>query len=98
MIQHTVAFRLHHPASSEEEGTFFHEVKKLRSLPGVMDFKVMRQVSSKNNFTWGLSMYFSSQQSYDSYNNHPVHVKFVETIWLPEVADFMEIDYVEEMV
>lgn len=73
------------------------EARKLSSLPGVLDFKVMRQVSPKTSFTWGLSMNFSSQSSYDAYNSHPVHVKFVETIWLPEVAEFMEIDYIEEM-
>lgn len=97
MIQHTVVFRLHHRSASEEEKLFLSEARKLSSLPGVLEFKVMRQVSPKNNFTWGLSMYFSSQKSYDAYNSHPVHVKFVETIWLPEVAEFMEIDYIEDM-
>ncbi|MFK8082956.1 MAG: Dabb family protein [Granulosicoccus sp.] len=96
MIQHTVAFRLHHDAGSDKEKAFLHEVKQLQTLPGVLRFKLMRQVGKKNSFTWGLSMHFSSQQSYDAYNSHPDHVNFVDTVWLPEVADFMEIDYIEE--
>ena len=28
------------------------------------------------------------------YNNHPAHVAFVRDRWVPEVAAFMEIDYV----
>lgn len=98
MIQHTVAFRLHHSAGSQEERAFLLAAKKLRSLPGVLDFKVMRQVGSKNDFTFGLTMYFSSQQSYNAYNNHPDHVHFVQNVWLLQVADFLEIDYVEELV
>ncbi len=97
MIQHTVAFSLHHRSGSKEEQAFLSQARLLRSLPGVMDFKVLRQVSSKNSFAFGLSMMFSSQHSYDAYNTHPDHLRFVETIWLPQVAEFMEIDYVEEL-
>ena len=97
MIQHTVVFRLHHKAGTEGERAFLAKASELRLLPGVLDFKVLRQVSVKNNFEWGLSMLFSSQHSYDAYNEHPEHVHFVETVWLPQVAEFMEIDYTEHL-
>ena len=38
-------------------------------------------------------MEFADQASYTAYNEHPEHVRFVEQRWLPEVADFLEIDY-----
>ncbi len=98
MILHTVAFRLHHGTGSPEETSFLLAAKKLRSLPGVLDFKVMRQVGNKNDFTFGLTMYFSSQQSYDAYISNPEHGDFLQNVWLPQVAEFMEIDYVEALI
>ena len=38
-------------------------------------------------------MEFASEEDYQTYNEHPLHVQFVETRWIPEVADFIEIDY-----
>jgi hypothetical protein len=38
-------------------------------------------------------MEFASMQDYQFYNDHPDHVHFVQTRWIPEVSDFMEIDY-----
>ncbi len=98
MILHTVAFRLHHPTGSGAESEFLQAAKKLWKLPGVLDFKVYRQVSKKNDFTFGLSMCFATQATYDAYNDHPEHQRFVHDIWLKQVADFMEIDYVEHAI
>ncbi len=95
MIQHTVVFRLKHAPGSEQETTFLERAKALGKLRNVIELKVQRQVSKKNNFTFGLTMFFMSQRSYDEYNEHPEHVAFVTNIWLPEVDEFLEIDYVE---
>ena len=95
MIQHTVVFRLKHAEGSTEETNFLNKAKALWKIPHVIDFKLMRQIGTKNNFTFGLSMYFTSEHGYNEYNVHPDHQHFVNTIWLPEVEDFLEIDYVE---
>ncbi len=39
-------------------------------------------------------MEFDSSADYENYNSHPHHVEFVQTSWIFEVTDFMEIDYV----
>ena len=39
-------------------------------------------------------MEFDSSADYETYNTHPLHLEFVQTRWIPEVSDFMEIDYV----
>ena len=67
----------------------------LAEIPGVENFKVVKEISLKNLFTFGLSMEFSNQTAYDAYNNHPIHVRFVQDVWLKEVAEFQEIDYIE---
>jgi hypothetical protein len=51
-------------------------------------------VSPKNGFAFGISMEFADRDAYTGYNEHPTHVAFVESRWIPEVADFLEIDYV----
>jgi stress responsive alpha/beta barrel protein len=94
MIRHTVAFRLKHPKGSAEERKFLADAKAiLTSIPGVEKFEQLNQVSPKNDFVFGFSMEFADQAAYDRYNNHPAHVAFVRDRWIPEVADFLEIDY-----
>lgn len=95
-IRHTVVFKLKHPAGSAEEKTFMDAIKKLDDIPGVENFELLKQISKKNNYDYGLSMEFANQEAYDRYNNHPDHVAFVQNIWMKEVEDFLEIDYALE--
>ena len=93
MIRHTVAFRLHHALDSTEEADFLSAARALADIPGVTAFEQLRQTSPKNDFDFGFSMEFADQAAYDGYNQHPVHTAFVADRWVPEVADFLEIDY-----
>ena len=93
MIRHTVVFRLKHPTASAAELDFLKAASSLADIPGVQHFECLRQVSAKNPFTYGLSMEFADAAAYQRYNGHPEHTRFVHERWLPEVADFMEIDY-----
>jgi heme-degrading monooxygenase HmoA len=94
MIRHTVAFTLKHPRGSREEQAFLRDARALAGIPGVRSFEQLRQVSPKTHFHYGFSMEFDDEDAYEAYNLHPVHTEFVQTRWVPEVADFMEIDYV----
>ena len=94
MIRHTVVFRLKHEAGSAAEAEFLSAAKALADIPGVEAFEQLRQVSPKNDYRFGFSMEFADQAAYAGYNEHPDHVAFVRDRWIPEVADFMEIDYV----
>jgi hypothetical protein len=93
MIRHTVAFRLKHESGSAEEKSFLADALVLANIPSVRNFEQLRQTSRKNDFTFGFSMEFDDQAGYDAYNVHPLHVAFVRDRWVPEVADFLEIDY-----
>lgn len=94
MIRHTVAFTLSHPAGSVEEAAFMAQAKKLTAIPGVTEFEILRQVSPKCDYAYGISMEFADQAELDTYAAHPLHTAFVETHWIPNVSDFQEIDYV----
>lgn len=93
MIRHTVVFRLKHPLGSAAEKAFHQAASALAEIPGVEAFELMREVSPKNDFAYGLSMEFADQAAYDTYNDHPDHVAFVRDRWMEEVDDFLEIDY-----
>lgn len=93
MIRHTVVFRLKHPIDSAEERDFLDAALALAKIPGVENFEQLRQVSPKNDYTFGFSMEFADQAAYDGYNAHPDHVAFVEERWKGEVEAFLEIDY-----
>ena len=92
-IRHTVVFDLCHTAGSQAEADFLAAAERLAEIPGVEAFEVLREVSPKNSYRFGISMEFADEATYASYNDHPDHARFVEQRWLPEVADFFESDY-----
>ena len=94
MIRHTVAFKLKHTPGSQAEQDFLAEALELASIPGVIRFEQLRQVSGKNPYAFGFSMEFADQAAYDGYNVHPAHVRFVQEWWIPEVESFLEADYI----
>ncbi len=93
MIRHTVVFTLKHAPGSEAERVFMDKAMELTEIPTVQKFEQLRQVSPKCEYTYGFSMEFDDQAAFDLYMNHPIHVRFVEDVWLKEVPEFQEIDY-----
>ena len=89
-IQHTVTFRLN---DAVDPDWFLGECRQLASIPGVTDFEILAQVGQKADFTHGLSMVFSDAIAYAAYDSHPDHQAFVHDVWLPNVAQFLELDY-----
>lgn len=94
MIRHAALFRLIHEAGSAEERAFLLALSALRHIPGVEGFEISEEISPKNPYVFAVSMTFSDQAAYDAYNTHPLHVTFVQSRWVPEVAEFMEHDTV----
>jgi hypothetical protein len=92
-IRHTVVFTLAHPEGSPAEADFLAAAGALSAIPGVEAFQILRETSPKNAYRFGISMEFAGPQAYEAYNQHPDHVRFVNERWLPEVSDFLEVDY-----
>jgi hypothetical protein len=94
MIRHTVAFTLvHAPGSAEEQDFLNAGPALLRTVPGVADFAVSRQVSSKSPYRFQFAMTFASAEAYAAYDGHPDHQQFVASRWASEVTDFEELDF-----
>src|SRR4051794_13576134 len=92
-IRHTVVFTPRYEQGSPEETDFLRAAAALPDIPGVEAFEVLHEVSPKNGYRFGLSMEFADEAAYVAYNGHAAHVAFVQERWLPEVAEFQEIDY-----
>ena len=54
---------------------------------------MLAEVSPKNGYRFGILMEFADRSAYDRYNEHPDHIRFVQQRWLPEVSEFLELDY-----
>jgi len=98
-VIHSVAFKLKHGAGSAEEKKFLDETwNRLSGLPGVMDFKINRQVSEKNPYDFELDMKFENLAAYEAYDQHPAHwdrdadTGYVPELWMNEVDIFLEKD------
>ena len=92
-IRHTVVFTLAHPEGSPEEADFLATGAQLAAIPGVEAFEILRETSPKNDYRFGILMEFADRAAYEAYNGHPDHVAFVQGRWIPEVGEFLEIDY-----
>ena len=92
-IRHSVAFALRHDEGSPEEASFLAALRSLQEIDVFETFEVVREVSPKNSFRLGASMEFADQAAYDVYNADPRHLAFVQDRWVPEVTDFLEIDF-----
>ena len=83
-----------HAEGSGEEAKLLVAIGRLAAIPGVEVFELMREVSPKNEYRYGLTMEFADASAYQAYNEHPEHVAFVEHRWDGEVGAFLEIDTV----
>jgi Stress responsive A/B Barrel Domain len=94
MIRHTVVFRLRHAPGSAQEGDFLRAaLEQLKPIPGVGRFEVLRQVGGQSDYRFSLSMEFADAGAYRTYNEHPSHTAFVRDRWIPEVEEFLELDF-----
>ena len=93
MIRHSVLFSFKAVTEPALVQAFFKAAAALARIPGVQQFEILRQISKKNGFDYGISMEFNNLEAYDHYSNHPDHQLFIQDYWLPFVADFLEIDY-----
>lgn len=92
-IKHMVVFNLHAGKDTLEAEQFLKSsAEELAAIPGVEQFEVFRQVSTKTDYDYGFSMVFADRAAYEAYNAHPVHTHYVSERWAKEVSRFQEID------
>jgi hypothetical protein len=94
MIRHTVVFRLRHEPGSAAESDFLGTAREqLTPIPGVERFEVLRQTGKQSEYRFSLSMELADAEAYARYSEHPSHTSFVRERWIPEVEEFLELDF-----
>ena len=93
IIRHTVIFKFKKNVYSNQREAFFNAALKLAGIPGVRNFELLKQISKKNKFDFGISMEFDDLRLYEQYTNHKDHQLFIQQYWLKNVEDFLETDY-----
>jgi len=95
-VRHMVVFKLKHPKGSPEEKKFLDDSESiLGGIPYAAKFMVCREVSPKNEYDFGFSFDFITEEDYQNYNADQRHVNFVQERWMKEVDEFMEVDLKE---
>lgn len=95
-IRHMVVFNLKYPKDSPEANRFIRTAKEaFDQISSAQNVMQCYEISPKNNYDYGFSFDFMKAEDYEAYNNHPLHVRFVEEHWKTEVTEFMEIDFQE---
>lgn len=93
---HTVLFDLKAAPDSPEAAAFLAQgTRALTSVPGVMNFRAVRQCSPKSDFQYAFLMDFASKEAFRAYCVHPDHNRFVDDYWKKEVVRFFEADYID---
>lgn len=93
---HTVLFDLKTSPDSPEAKSFLAEgTRALTSVPGVMNFRAVRQCSPKSDFQYAFLMNFPSKEAFKVYCEHPTHNRFVDDYWKKQVTRFFEADYID---
>jgi hypothetical protein len=94
MIRHTVVFTLKHAAGSAEEGALPARCQGAGRHSGRRKVRAIAPGQPQERLRLRLLDGIRRQAAYSGYNDHPDHVAFVRDRWIPEVARFLEIDYV----
>ena len=65
-IRHSVVFTPTHAEGSDEEADLLAAIGRLAAIPGVEAFELMREVSPKNEYRYGLTMEFVDASAYQA--------------------------------
>ncbi len=70
----------------------------LSAIPGVTEFRCGVAVPSArgavdDSFSVAISMTFADQAAADTYQAHPLHIRFVEEVFKPNVRRFVVYDF-----
>lgn len=66
---------------------------QLLKIPVVLNLKCGKRISDNNQWPFFLAMDFESMEKLYMYQEDPIHVKFVEELIKPNVAEALVLDY-----
>lgn len=88
-------FSLKHDENSQEAHDFFENMLVLKEIHVVKEFELTKVRSKKFEYDYCLRLVFDDQAGADTYSNHPIHNKYVQDEWVPNVAKGLLVDHIE---
>lgn len=98
MITHVVVFWTDKPHGESRDKVLAGAREFLPRIPGVTEFRCGAPVPSPrgavdDSFAVAISMSFADQAAADVYQAHPLHMRFVEEAFKPNVRRFVVYDF-----
>jgi len=98
VITHVVVFWTDKPHGETQARLLAGARELLPQIPGVQEFRSGVAVPSPrgavdDSFAVAISMTFADQNTADTYQNHPLHVRFVEEYFKPNSRRFVVYDF-----
>ncbi|MCS5605360.1 MAG: Dabb family protein [Alphaproteobacteria bacterium] len=98
MFSHVVIFWTKPDQSGATEALLAGAEKFLKPCPGVLHYHCGRMASSHRDvvdqsYQVGLNLVFDNKAAQDSYQEHPLHVEFVEKVFKPNCERALVYDF-----
>lgn len=96
MLTHIVLYKVKSGVKEPQVQTLLREARtRLPEIPGVMNLRVGTSLYKDDPYQYALIMSFDNVEALDKYRVHPAHVKFLEDVVNPIVAEVRRLDYVD---
>ncbi|HMG02021.1 MAG TPA: Dabb family protein [Edaphobacter sp.] len=93
MVVHTFLFRWKPGVVEDQKERAMREIQALQGqIPGLVETLVGHNISPRSQgYGFGGVMKFADRQTFDAYNDHPVHQKLLT--WLMPLIEPVEVDF-----
>lgn len=98
MFSHVVIFWTDPAKPGAADALVAGAERYLRPIPGVLHFHVGKMVGShrsvvEQSYAVGLNLVFADKASQDAYQEHPLHLEFVEQVFKPNCTRVVVYDF-----
>lgn len=98
MFSHIVIFWTKPEIKGADDALIEGANKYLKQVPGILHFHIGKMVPSHRpvvdqSYQVGLNIVFKDKESQDKYQEHPLHIEFVEKVFKPNCQRVVVYDF-----
>lgn len=98
MFSHVVIFWMDPKKTSAADDLMAGAKKYLTGIPGILHFHIGKMTPSHRpvvdqSYQVALNITFKDKQAQDAYQDHPLHLEFVEKVFKPNCAKVVVYDF-----
>ena len=94
MVHHIVLFNLKPEITPQKvEEMMMNSRMMLLKIPEVMNLKCGKRIDTDNPWQFFIAMDFETKDKLGVYREDPIHLKYVEEVIKPNIAERLSIDY-----